>query len=272
MSDMLHTRRLVLRRPTGGDWPAARDFFMSGRAAGIGGPLDLGRAWRSFAAEIGHWDILGHGMWAVTLRGDDRAVGLIGPWCPADWPETEIGWLIFDPGIEGTGIATEAARAAIDHAWDVLGWETIVSYIAPDNTVLHEAHYVPDWVKLAPFIAMLAGLLVAFQMYIRRPDWPRKLAENQRPLYEFLLNKWYFDEIYDTIFVRSAKGLGGLLWKRGDGGIIDGGINGLAMGIIPFFTRLAGRAQSGYVFHYAFAMVLGIAILITWFTLTGGAE
>ncbi len=145
-------------------------------------------------------------------------------------------------------------------------------YIAPENTVLHEAHYVPDWVKLAPFIAMLAGLLVAFQMYIRRPDWPRKLAENQRPLYEFLLNKWYFDEIYDAIFVRPAKGLGGLLWKRGDGSIIDGGINGLAMGIIPFFTRLAGRAQSGYVFHYAFAMVLGIAILITWFTLTGGGE
>ena len=134
MTEMLHTRRLVLRRPTGDDWPAARDFFMSERARGVGGPFDLGRAWRSFAAEIGHWDILGYGMWSVTLRGDDRAVGLIGPWCPADWPETEIGWLIFDPGIEGTGIATEAARAAIDHAWRALKWDTVVNYIAPGNT------------------------------------------------------------------------------------------------------------------------------------------
>lgn len=134
MTDMLHTRRLVLRRPNAGDWPAARDFLMSDRATGIGGPLDLGRAWRSFAAEIGHWEILGHGMWAVTRHGEDRALGLIGPWCPADWPETEIGWMIFDPEIEGTGIAAEAARAAIGHAWSALGWDTVVSYVAPDNT------------------------------------------------------------------------------------------------------------------------------------------
>lgn len=134
MTEMLHTRRLVLRRPHGDDWPVARDFFMSERAAGVGGPHDLGHAWRGFAAAVGHWDILGYGMWTVTLRGDDRAVGLIGPWCPADWPENEIGWLIFDPGIEGTGIATEAAQAAIDHAWSALGWDTIVSYIAQGNT------------------------------------------------------------------------------------------------------------------------------------------
>ena len=70
--------------------------------------------------------------------------------------------------------------------------------------------------------------------------------------------------------VRPALWLGRTLWKGGDGGLIDGGINGLSMGIIPFFTRLAGRAQSGYIFHYAFAMVLGIALLITWLTFTAG--
>jgi NADH-quinone oxidoreductase subunit L len=145
-------------------------------------------------------------------------------------------------------------------------------YIAPENTVLHEAHYVPTWVKLSPFIAMVIGFLTAFQMYIRRPELPAKLAENQRPLYLFLLNKWYFDEIYDFVFVRPAKALGRFLWKRGDGAVIDGGINGLAMGVIPFLTRLAGRAQSGYVFHYAFAMVLGIAIILTWVTISGGAN
>jgi NADH-quinone oxidoreductase subunit L len=145
-------------------------------------------------------------------------------------------------------------------------------YIAPENTVLHEAHYVPTWVKLSPFIAMLIGLATAYQMYIRRPDLPAKLAENQRPLYLFLLNKWYFDELYDLVFVRPAKSIGRFLWKRGDGNVIDGGINGLALGIVPFFTRLAGRWQSGYVFTYAFAMVIGIALILTYVTITGGVE
>jgi RimJ/RimL family protein N-acetyltransferase len=134
MTEILHTRRLVLRRPAPRDWEAFRAFFMSDRSAGIGGPHDLGRTWRAFASELGHWEIRGFGMWTVTLRGDDAAVGLIGPWCPGDWPETEIGWMILDPGIEGTGIATEAARAAISHAWDVLGWQTVVSYIDAGNT------------------------------------------------------------------------------------------------------------------------------------------
>ena len=145
-------------------------------------------------------------------------------------------------------------------------------FIGPDNNVLHEAHLVPKWVKVSPFVAMVLGFLLAFQFYIRRPDLPGKLATQQRPLYLFLQNKWYFDEIYDWVFVRPAKWLGGFLWKKGDGTVIDGTINGIAMGIIPFFTRLASRAQSGYVFHYAFAMVLGIAALITWMTLLGGAN
>jgi len=145
-------------------------------------------------------------------------------------------------------------------------------YIAPENTVLHEAHYVPTWVKLSPFVSMLLGLAVAFWFYIVNPALPKRLAENQRPLYLFLKNKWYFDELYDAIFVKPAKWIGGFFWKRGDGDVIDGSLNGVAMGIIPFFTRLAGRAQSGYIFTYAFAMVIGIALLITWMTLSGGAN
>ncbi|MEM9975437.1 MAG: NADH-quinone oxidoreductase subunit L [Pseudomonadota bacterium] len=145
-------------------------------------------------------------------------------------------------------------------------------YMAPDNTVLDDAHHVPNWVIWSPFIAMLLGLGAAYQMYIRRPDWPAKLAANQQPLYQFLLNKWYFDEAYDFLFVRPARWLGGFLWTRGDGNVIDGGINGLAMGVVPFFTRLAGRAQSGYIFTYAFAMVIGIVILVSLMTLSGGGE
>ena len=90
-------------------------------------------------------------------------------------------------------------------------------------------------------------------------------------LYRFLLNKWYFDEIYDVVFVRPARWIGTFLWKKGDGGTIDGSMNGVAMGIVPWVTRLAGRAQSGYLFHYAFAMVLGLVFLMLWLGL-GGAH
>ncbi|MGR3492563.1 MAG: NADH-quinone oxidoreductase subunit L [Shimia sp.] len=137
-------------------------------------------------------------------------------------------------------------------------------YMAPENTVLDDAHHVPTWVKLAPFVAMILGLALAFQMYIRKPHLPGQLAENQKWLYQFLLNKWYFDELYNAVFVRPAKWIGHSLWKKGDGAVIDGGINGLALGIVPFLTRSVNRLQSGFIFHYAFAMVIGIAILITW--------
>ena len=145
-------------------------------------------------------------------------------------------------------------------------------YFGTDNTVLDDAHGVPNWVKMSPFIAMLSGLVMALWFYIWNPTLPARLANNQRHLYAFLKNKWYFDELYDAIFVKPAKALGRFLWKQGDGRVIDGGLNGLAMGIIPFFTRLAGKAQSGYIFTYAFAMVIGIAVLVTWMTMTGGAN
>ncbi len=145
-------------------------------------------------------------------------------------------------------------------------------YVGPDNDIINEAHEVPKWVKVSPFIAMLLGLATAYWFYIVNPKLPKRLAESQRPLYLFLLNKWYFDEIYDFLFVKSAKALGRLLWKRGDGNVIDGSLNGVAMGFIPMLTRLAGKAQSGYIFTYAFYMVIGIAALVTWMTLSGGAH
>ncbi|MAC78936.1 MAG: NADH-quinone oxidoreductase subunit L [Rhodobacteraceae bacterium] len=145
-------------------------------------------------------------------------------------------------------------------------------YMAPDNHVLEDAHASPVWVKVSPFIAMLLGLGMAYLFYIVNPALPGQLARNQRPLYLFLLNKWYFDELYDAIFVRPTMWIGRILWKEGDGKVIDGSINSIALGFIPFMARLAGRAQTGYIFTYAFAMVIGIAIFVTWMTLTGGAE
>ena len=145
-------------------------------------------------------------------------------------------------------------------------------YIAPDNTLLDDAHAVPKWVKVSPFVAMLFGFVMALWFYIWNPSLPARLAENQRPLYLFLKNKWYFDELYNAVFVRPALWVGKQLWKRGDGNVIDGSLNGVAMGFVPFVTRLAGRAQSGYIFTYAFAMVIGIAVLVTWMSLSGGAN
>jgi len=145
-------------------------------------------------------------------------------------------------------------------------------FMAPDNHVMDEAHHAPKWVKVSPFVAMLAGFVVAWWFYIVNPALPGALAASQRPLYLFLLNKWYIDEIYDFVLVNPAKRLARGLWRGGDLGVIDGFLNGVAMGVVPFFTRLAGRAQSGYIFTYALGMVIGIAVLVTWMTFTGGAE
>ncbi len=134
MSEMvLETERLIMRRPAPRDFAQFEAFLMSERSRGVGGPRTKAQAWRVMCAELGHWTMLGFGMWAVTRKSDDTALGLVGPWTPADWPETEIGWMIWNAKDEGTGIAAEAARAAIDHAWRVLAWDTIVSYVSFDN-------------------------------------------------------------------------------------------------------------------------------------------
>jgi len=164
------------------------------------------------------------------------------------------------PADEGHG--TEAGHAALG----------AIYMSEASNAVLDAAHHSPVWVKISPFIAMLIGLATAYVFYIRDPSIPVRLAARQPILYRFLLNKWYFDEIYETIFIKPALWLGRFLWKKGDGNVIDGSINGVAMGFIPTLTRIVNRAQSGYIFHYAFAMVIGIAALLTWMTLSGGAH
>jgi len=137
---------------------------------------------------------------------------------------------------------------------------------------IHAAHDVPTWVKVSPFVAMLLGFALSWTFYMWRKDWPARLAATFPQAYQFLLNKWYFDELYDAIFVRPAKWLGVFLWKKGDGAVVDGAINGLTMRFVPMLTRFAGRAQSGFLFTYAFAMILGVGAIITWFVLTGGSH
>ena len=137
-------------------------------------------------------------------------------------------------------------------------------FTLPDNHILHDFHDVPVWVKFAPFTAMILGFLVAYQFYIRSPETPRRLAADHRFLYAFLLNKWYFDELYDFLFVRPAKRLGSFLWKTGDGAIIDGlGPDGISARVVDVTNRVV-KLQTGYLYHYAFAMLIGVVALVTW--------
>jgi NADH-quinone oxidoreductase subunit L len=172
-------------------------------------------------------------------------------------------------------LALGAALAGMEFYPDFVGhheasWWGPSIFTAEANHVLHDSHDVPAWVKLSPFVAMLIGFGTAFMFYIAQPSLPGAVAARHAALYDFLLNKWYFDELYDRIFVGPAKALGRFFWKKGDGATIDGAINGVAMGAVPWVTRLAGRAQSGYIFHYAFVMLIGISILVTWLSVVGG--
>jgi NADH-quinone oxidoreductase subunit L len=153
---------------------------------------------------------------------------------------------------------------------EALFWGTSL-YRAPENKIIEEMHHVPEIVGWAPTIGMVVGFALSYLFYIRRTDLPAKLAATHEPLYRFLLNKWYFDELYDFLFVRPAMWLGRFLWKKGDGWLIDGlGPDGISARVVDV-TRGVVRLQTGYVFHYAFAMLIGVAALVTWF-MFGGAR
>jgi len=137
--------------------------------------------------------------------------------------------------------------------------------VLDSHPALENAHHVPTWVKLAPLVVGLAGIGLAYVFYIAAPGLPGLMAERFRAIYLFVLNKWYFDELYDFLFVRPAFVLGRGFWKSGDGAIIDGvGPDGIAAATLDI-ARRATRLQSGYLYHYAFAMLIGVVVLITWY-------
>jgi NADH-quinone oxidoreductase subunit L len=148
-------------------------------------------------------------------------------------------------------------------------WGDALFILEKNLEVLEHAHHLSFWIKMLPVFAGILGLIMAWYFYIRRPDLPPRIAEVNRPLYQFLLNKWYFDEIYDALLVRPAKLLGYTLWRVGDGRIIDGfGPDGFAA-MVMNVARRAAALQSGFVYHYAFAMLIGVATLVTWFLFFG---
>ncbi len=143
--------------------------------------------------------------------------------------------------------------------------------ILPHHTALVDAHHVPTWVVLSPLVVGIIGIAAAYVMYIARPDIPGKIAASAQGIYQFLLNKWYFDELYDKIFVRPCFVLGRSLWKGGDGALIDGvGPDGVTAAV-KVMARRVSALQTGYLYHYAFVMLIGIAALVSWYMFTKGA-
>ena len=168
---------------------------------------------------------------------------------------------------------------AIFSGW--LGYELFVGHdmarfwgdsilILPEHTAMENAHHVPKWVKLLPIVLAASGVLVAVLCYAVWTGIPARAARTLSPVHAFFFNKWYFDELYDIIFVRPAVRIGAFLWQRGDRDTIDGfGPDGLS-GLVVRVSAAASRLQSGFVFHYAFAMLIGVVVLVTWYYLRFG--
>jgi NADH-quinone oxidoreductase subunit L len=160
-------------------------------------------------------------------------------------------------------------EAFVGHDYDAF-WKGAL-FTRPENTVVHDLHNVPGWVVASPAVMMALGFALALWMYVFDKKKPAELAAQHPLLYRFLLNKWYFDELYDVIFVRPSMKLGRFLWRTGDGKIIDGlGPDGVSARVLDATDRVV-KLQTGYLYHYAFAMLIGVAALVTWY-LVGGAR
>ena len=151
----------------------------------------------------------------------------------------------------------------VGHDWQQFWGDSI--FILPTHQAMEHAHHVPTWVKLLPIILAASGVALAYLAYSIMPSIPGKVAGMFKPVHNFFFNKWYFDELYDAIFVKPSVKIGALLWQRGDKDTIDGfgpdGITALVLRI----SQTASRLQSGYVYHYAFAMMIGIVVLLSWY-------
>ncbi|MGH6811963.1 MAG: NADH-quinone oxidoreductase subunit L [Methylocella sp.] len=164
------------------------------------------------------------------------------------------------------------AGVVFSHDFIGKGWEGFwkeALYLGPNNHILKAREDIPGYARQLPTLIMAFGSLVAVLFYVLAPSIPPRLAQIARPLYELLLNKWYFDEFYDMVFVQPAFWLGRLFWKGGDGAIIDRlGPDGVAARVVDM-TRRVVKLQSGYIYHYAFAMLIGLAAGITWYVASG---
>ena len=227
--------------------------------------------------------------------GAHTSVGLLAFWlgCAAALLTAFYSWRLLIMAFHGTPRASDKIMAHVHESPNVMtlplvplalgaifagwmGYDLFVGnhwqefwgdslFILPTHQAMEAAHHVPNWVKLLPIGLASAGVLGAYIAYVLLPWLPVSLAGRAGTLYQFLFNKWYFDELYDRIFVKPAVRCGKLLWIRGDKGVIDYyGPDGLSAAM----ARLSGRLvqlQTGYVYHYAFAMMIGVVVLLTWY-------
>ena len=143
-------------------------------------------------------------------------------------------------------------------------WQTAI-YLSESNHVIESIHYVPKWVKYSPLVMMILGLITAIIFYLIYPSIPKFLSNKFNPLYKFLLNKWYFDELYELIFVRNISRIGNFLSNFVDKRVIDGfGPDGISSRVMDIAKQVS-RIQTGYIYHYAFAMLIGLMLFITYF-------
>jgi NADH-quinone oxidoreductase subunit L len=210
------------------------------------------------------------GDWSASLPSAQDAHGH-GEHGHGDHPAHESPQVMLAP-LAGLAVGATFAGMAFRYLFIGGGYESFWRqslFLGPDNHILEDMEHVSAWISLSPSLFMLGGLLVAYYMYVVDRTAPQRLAAEFPALYRFLLNKWYFDELYDFIFVRPAFALGRLFWKGGDGAVIDGfGPDGVSARVVDV-ARSAVRLQTGYVYHYAFAMLLGAAALTTWYLFGG---
>jgi NADH-quinone oxidoreductase subunit L len=138
-------------------------------------------------------------------------------------------------------------------------------FVLPENNVLEHIHHTPFLIKILPLIVAIAAIILAYTLYALAPSLPSKIAGRFGRTYRFLHNKWYFDELYEFIFVKGIKNLSLFLWKWIDQNIIDNlGPNGMAF-LTGVFAKRVGKIQTGYVYHYAFTMIIGVVLLSAWY-------
>ena len=143
-------------------------------------------------------------------------------------------------------------------------------FISEKHKAFKLAHYVPLWVKYLPIFLAILGILCAYLFYILNPNLPKILSKKLSPIYNLFYNKWYFDELYDYLFVKSFIKFGNFFWKKGDEGTIDRfGPNGIS-NLVKNISSKSIIIQSGYIYHYAFAMLIGLVVLITWLLMDYG--
>jgi len=154
----------------------------------------------------------------------------------------------------------------VGHDWQAF-WGNAIA-VKSTEEVLHHAHSVPLWVKLLPLVMAVSGILLSYYYYVVKTDLPARTVKAFPGLHALFFNKWYFDEIYDAVFVKPALAIGRIFWKKGDGATIDGlGPDNIAARAQDMAGVLM-RFQSGYLYHYAFVMLVGVAGLITYFMLS----